>query len=163
MLQPLPTLFLLTLLTTTTSYTSLSTGQCPSNFDINSANTTSSSLSAAVDFLYKNLYSSSDQQKLQKAFNEGDTKTVNQQISSISVLVPFALIAFAFIVTYIIALCCCIFEKTCPPCKQWKRDFSRRPYERSELKCAMVFALIFAIGIAITTILGFVFFPALSK
>ena len=60
---------------------------------------------------------------------------------------------------YVIAICCCVFEKSCPPCESWKRDFSIRPYERFELNCVTIFAAIFAFGITITTIMALVYFP----
>ena len=121
-------LILTTFLVSTYTLTSLSTTQCPSNFDVASANTTGTSVSAAVDFLYANLYSSSEQAQIQAAFYSGDSGTVNSKIMSLSILIPFALIGCAFLITYIILVCCCIFEKSCPPCKSWKRDFAARPY-----------------------------------
>lgn len=53
--------------------TTLSSNNCPNTFDMATANTTGTSLSAAVDFLYSNLYSSSDQAKLQAAFYSGNS------------------------------------------------------------------------------------------
>ena len=75
------TFIIFTLLTLTTPLTTLSSNNCPNNFDLTKANTTGTSLSAAVDFLYSNIYSSSDQAKLQSSFYSGDTSTVNSQIS----------------------------------------------------------------------------------
>jgi len=145
------------------SLTTLSSNNCPSGFDTAAVNSSAPSMSVAVDFLYSSLYSPSEQAKLQAAFTSGNSTTVSSQVFTLSIIIPFILIAVTFMVMYVIALCCCIFEKSCPPCKQWKRDFASRPYEKSELKCVTIFGLIFGIGIAITTILGFVFFPSLSS
>ena len=93
----------------TNSLTTLSSNNCPNNFDINTANTTGTSLSAAVDFLYSNLYSGSEQAKVQAAFYSGNSTTITSKISELSILVPFAVIAFAFMLTFVIAVCCCIF------------------------------------------------------
>jgi ABC-type uncharacterized transport system involved in gliding motility auxiliary subunit len=108
--------------------TTLSSNNCPSDFDVATANVTGASLSAAVDFLYKDLYSSSEQAEIQAAFTSGNSTKVSKQVTTLSILIPFAIIAVAFLVTFVIAACCCIFEKSCPPCKSWKRDFATRPY-----------------------------------
>lgn len=110
----------------------LTTNNCPEEFDINEANTTgSSSVQTTVDFLYADLYSSEDQAALQASFASGNSTKINQQITTTAILAPFAVIGVAFAVTFIIAICCCVFEKSCPPCKSWKRDFTIRPYEKS--------------------------------
>jgi hypothetical protein len=46
------------------------------------------------------------------------------------IVIPFAIIGAAFAIVFIIAISCCVFEKECPPCKSWKRDFAHRPYEK---------------------------------
>ena len=92
-----------------TPLTSLSSNNCPTTFDSASVNTTTPTLSAAVDFLYKNIYSPSEQTKIQAAFSSGNSSTVTAQVMTLSILIPFMLIAFAFLVMYIIAVCCCIF------------------------------------------------------
>ena len=81
----------------------------PTNFDLASHNSTGTSLSAAVDFLYSNLYSAEEQAKIQSAFYSGDTATITSKVTSLSIIIPFALIAFAFLLTFVIAVCCCIF------------------------------------------------------
>jgi hypothetical protein len=121
-------LFLSGIILPSLALTTLSSNNCPTNFDAAAVNSSSASMSAVVDFLYKNIYSPSDQAKIQAAFTSGNSSTVTSQVFTLSIIVPFLLIAFAFLVMYVIALCCCIFEKSCPPCKQWKRDFSSRPY-----------------------------------
>lgn len=128
-ISKLPLLLLLS--TSVLSLTTLSTNNCPATFDIATANTTGADLSAAVDFLYANMYSTSVQAELQAAFNSGDTAKVSETITSLPVLISFAFIAGAFLIMFVIAVCCCIFEKSCPPCKSWKRDFTTRPYEKS--------------------------------
>ena len=152
----------LLLISSSSALTTLSTNNCPANFDITTANLTASSTNSAADLLYANIYSSSEQSDIQAAFASGDSVTITSKLSSLAIMVPFILVAFAFSVTFTIALCCCIFEKTCPPCQSLKRDFGSRPYERSEMKCVTIFALLFAGGIAITSLVGFIFFPALS-
>lgn len=111
---------------------SLANNNCPQNFDVATVNVTgSASLQAAVDFLYANLYSPEVQADIQTGFTSGNTSKAYGQTTALTVLLPFALIAAAFFITFIVALCCCIFEKSCPPCKSWKRDFATRPYQKS--------------------------------
>ena len=78
-------------------------------------------------------------------------------------MAPFIAWAVIFFIMFMIIICCCAFEKKCPPCESWKRDFVKRPYERSELRCVTVFAIIFALAILVTTIVAFTFFPALEE
>ena len=65
----------------------------------------------------------------------------------------------AYFVFFMIVICCNVFEKSCPPCESWRRDFARRPYEKVELKCAMVFTIMFAIAIFAVSIVMFTSFP----
>lgn len=54
---------------------------------------------------------------------------------------------------------CIVFEKSCPPCQSWRRDFSKRPYELFEIRCVALFAVIFSIGILATSIASFTIIP----
>lgn len=95
----------------------ITTDNCPEEYDIKALNVTDSSFSqSTVNLVYGGVYSSSDTLILTAAFTEGDTETINSYFTSTSILTPFLLIAIAFAITFIIALCCCVFEKTCPPC-----------------------------------------------
>jgi hypothetical protein len=49
-------------------------------------------------------------------------------MASMNVIIPFAIIGVGFSIAFIAALCCCVFEKQCPPCQSWRRDFAARPY-----------------------------------
>lgn len=56
----------------------LTTNNCPVNFDITKANVTgSSSVQTTVKFLYANLYSSSDRNALQASFNSGNSSQIS--------------------------------------------------------------------------------------
>jgi len=100
---------ILTILVLTLAGT-LSKNNCPSNFNMTTANlTVSTGLKSLSNFLYANLYSSSDQAAIQASFVSGNSSTVSQTLMSPTVLAPFAVIAGAFAITFAIALCCCIF------------------------------------------------------
>jgi hypothetical protein len=109
--------------------TSLTDKNCPSGFTVATANVTvDSSAKSLVNLIYGGIYSSEDQANIKASIFSGDTNSLMSYVTSIRILLPFIAIAIAFGLAFIIALCCCVFEKSCPPCKSWKRDFSRRPY-----------------------------------
>lgn len=109
--------------------TTLSSNNCPATFNITSANVTmSNSLQPLTDFLYGSIYSSSDQAQIQASFQSGNSTAISNSITYTPIVATFAVLAVCFAITFIIAICCCIFEKSCPPCKSWKRDFAIRPY-----------------------------------
>jgi hypothetical protein len=81
-----------------------------------------------VTLLYGNLYSAQDQAALSNSYSQGDTKTVGKYVASMNIIIPFAIIGSGFAIAFIAALCCCVFEKSCPPCHSWKRDYAARPY-----------------------------------
>jgi len=98
------------LITLGSASTTLSTNNCPSSFNMTAANVTiSSSLATLTNFLYANLYSSSDQAAIQSSFTSGNTTTITNSITATTILAPFAVIAAVFAVTFGIALCCCVF------------------------------------------------------
>ena len=108
--------------------TSLSTNNCPSDFTITAANASIAPESGLIRGIYGGVYSDSDKREMEEAFNSGTSSTVSSKLSTLSILIPFALIAVGFLIMFVIALCCCVFEKSCPPCESWKRDFTIRPY-----------------------------------
>lgn len=73
------------------------------------------------------------------------------------------MIAAVFGITFFIVLACIVFEKSCPPCHSWRRDFAKRPYEKFEIRCVAIFAIIFAVGILATSIVAFTLVPALHE
>lgn len=120
-------LSLLLLLGAACCLTSLSSNNCPDDFNINSANS-SVSTSTLTSFIYENVYSPADKEQMRDAFASGSEEEVRLKLYNLELLLPFILIGVAFLVLYVIAICCCVFEKSCPPCQSWKRDFSTRPY-----------------------------------
>ena len=140
----------------------LTTANCPDNYDLKATNTSESGYSsAAIKAVYGGIYSASDQAVLQQSFSEGNTGTVYGYVTSMSILLPFILIAVAFGIAFIVAICCCVFEKTCPPCASWKRDFTKNPYDKVELKCTSIFTVVFALAIVVAAAVGLYFSPTL--
>ena len=113
----------------TLNVTSLTTSNCPSSYDFAAVNATAdSSAESFVTLIYGGVYSSEDQAELNKAYAQGDTKTVGKYLASMKIIVPFAIIGGGFAIVFFVALCCCLFDKSCPPCQSLKRDFGARPY-----------------------------------
>jgi len=111
------------------SSTSLTDNNCPSGFNVASANVTvDSSGQSLVNLIYGSIYSPSDQANIKASIFAGDTNSLMAYTTSLRVLIPFIIVAIGFALAFVIALCCCVFEKSCPPCQSWKRDFTRRPY-----------------------------------
>jgi hypothetical protein len=118
------------LLTRALAVTGLTTDHCPDGYDLIAANITDTAFSqATVELVYGGIYSTQDRAILQQSFSQGNTTAVNDYLTDAHILTPFIIIAVAFGITYFVALCCCIFEKSCPPCQSWKRDFAAKPYE----------------------------------
>lgn len=69
-------------------------------------------------------------------------------------------IGIVFAIAFTIIVLCMIFEKSCPPCQSWRRDFAKRPYELFEIRCVALFAVIFSIAILGTSIAAFTIIPA---
>lgn len=116
-----------------------------------------------VELMFSNLFSPSEQANIQLMITNGDSNGVVNYAMSPKFLVPFIVIAAVFAIMFVIVICCCVFEKSCPPCDSWKRDFSRRPYEKNELRCVMGFAVGFSVAILITSIIAFAYFPAMQS
>ena len=88
--------------------TALTTVNCPLDYNLIAGNTTSGGQST-VELIYGRIFSASDQAILQESFSQGDTNTIGGYVIKMSILMPFILIAVAFGITYVIAVCCCIF------------------------------------------------------
>lgn len=100
---------LLLLITGVLSVTSLTTSNCPTSYDFTSANATADSSNSLPDLIYGNLYSADEQATLSLSYSQGDTKTVKKYMAQMKVVAPFIVLGVAFALTFIIALCCCVF------------------------------------------------------
>lgn len=119
---------LLLLITEVLSVTTLTTSNCPTTYDFSAANSTSDSSNSLANLIYGNLYSAEEQASLSLSYSQGDTKQVKKYMAQMRIVAPFLVLGVAFALTFLIALCCCVFEKSCPPCQSLKRDYAARPY-----------------------------------
>lgn len=100
---------LLLLITEVLSVTSLTTSNCPTSYDFASANITADSSNTLANLIYGNLYSAEEQATLSLSYSQGDTKTVKKYMAQMQIVAPFIVLGVAFALTFLIALCCCVF------------------------------------------------------
>lgn len=105
---------------------------CPSNFDMALENVTTSSQTDIITTMtpfYELIRGYGNSQIVETVVIQGNTASLQSHFLAMSY--PFIAVAAIFLITYCIIISCCIFQKSCPPCQSWKRDFVRRPYEKS--------------------------------
>lgn len=111
--------------------TSLTYSNCPTEFTPNTYNTSLALDSKSLgDAIYARLFSPQTQLAIQAAFNTGDLSTVQAYATSLSFLLPYILAASFFAALFIASVCCCTFDRRCPPCESWKRNYIKDPYSK---------------------------------
>lgn len=141
----------------------ISYSKCPSSFDMNKANVTSEEavlLSSRGDSLFSSFLTAQNEQRIEKIIIQGDT---NDLVNYLVVTgVPFMLWAITFFVGFCTMLSCCVFDRSCPPCEGWKRDYSKEPYKKEELRAVSIFSMLFSIGISVIVVIAFTTLPGLK-
>jgi hypothetical protein len=61
--------------------------------------------------------------QIQLAFSVGDLNAAETHVTSTKFLLPFILAAVVFALLFLAAACCCTFDRRCPPCESWKRNY----------------------------------------
>lgn len=110
----------------------ISYSKCPSSFDMNKANVTTEEaiiLANRGSSLFSSFLTTANQARIEKIVIEGDTKDLLNYL--LVTAVPFILWACVFFGGFCTMLTCCIFDRSCPPCEGWKRDYSKEPYKKS--------------------------------
>jgi hypothetical protein len=74
---------------------------------------------------------------------------------------PFIIICSSFFLIFAMALCCCIFDRRCPPCESWKRNYVKDPYTKCEQRSLILMALLFSVAILVASIIGISSFSAI--
>lgn len=114
---------------TVQTLTSLTTDNCPNNFDPNDYNSTlNHDNSALAASLYGSVLSSEVQAEITAGFSQGQLYTIEDNFMSTSFLLPYILIASFFVLFFFTLICCCSFQRRCPPCKSWRRNYVKDPY-----------------------------------
>lgn len=111
----------------TNSLTDLTRLNCPDDYDVAIANTTKPN-----EEFVKFFFSAFDDPEFKSTVDSIVIEGKNSELSSLimKLMVPYIAILAVFFLFFMIVACCTVFEKSCPPCESWRRDFVRRPYEK---------------------------------
>jgi len=97
------------------SYTIVTSQNCPAQFNVTLANTTTSTTAASLgSFLYSGFQSPSNVARVQSIVIGGRTKDLDRYISEL--MVPYIIFGVMYLVFYAAVVLCCLFERSCPPC-----------------------------------------------
>jgi hypothetical protein len=104
--------------------TSLTYSNCPDEFTPDSYNSSlaldSQNLANSV---YGSLFGQQAQAAIRTGFSSGDLSVVQGQAVSLRFLLPFILGGGIFTLCFIAAICCCSFDRRCPPCESLRRNY----------------------------------------
>ena len=107
---PLMRVLAVCLLTAIMNGSSITTSNCPLDYDPTLYLATSvKEVSATSQLVYGSVYSREDSSTLQASFSSGDTGKVADYIKEMSIVGPFLAIGLAFSIVFLISVCCCIF------------------------------------------------------
>lgn len=99
---------------------------CPSSFSLSAANTTTDAnilLSKRGSTLFSAYITTQSTERIENDVIQGNkTDLVNYLLV---LAIPYILFAILFITGFCTAIACCIFDKSCPPCDDWRRDTSK--------------------------------------
>ncbi len=107
----------------------LTYNNCPSNFTVSNYNSslTYASQNLAVS-IYSNVFSSELQVNVTNNLIQGNLYPMINTFISTSFLFPYIMIGSVFALLFCVTICCCTFERRCPPCKSWRRNYVKDPY-----------------------------------
>lgn len=138
----------------------LTYANCPSSFSLTTANSTSDAnvlLSQRGKSLFSAYISDSSTQRVENFIVQGNQTDLVNYVLILSV--PYILFAVVFFIGLCTAFACCIFDKSCPPCDSWRRDYSKEPYKKSELRVVAAFSAVFSLAVAVISVLAFTSLP----
>lgn len=137
---------------------------CPSSFSMSTANTTSDAnvlLSNRASSLFSAYISTASTTRVENIVVQGNNTDLLNYVTVLSI--PYILFAVVFLVGLCTAIACCIFDKSCPPCDNWRRDYSKEPYKKSELRVVTGFAVVFSMSVAVVSVLAFTSLPEMKS
>ena len=122
-------LLLLVFLYNLHGYTLITSQNCPAQFNVTLANTTTSTTAASLGaFLYSGFQSPSQVARVQSIVIGGRTRDLDRYISEL--MVPYIIFGVIYLVFYAGIVLCCLFERSCPPCESIRRDLDNDPYSK---------------------------------
>lgn len=142
----------------------LTFNNCPSNFSVANFNSTLAlaNHNLAVS-LYSNVFSSELQVNVTNSLVQGNLYPMIKTFTSTSFLLPYIMVGSVFGLLYCVTVCCCTFERRCPPCRSWRRNYLKDPYSGCERRVTMFFTVFFATGVVVATIVVFSSFSLLRQ
>ncbi len=121
------TCVLLLLIAIVTPYTDITMTNCPAQFEINKFNTTNDTTVASIgSLIYGGFTSQGDKDQVQEIVVKGDMNSLSTYIQKM--MSPYIIFAVILFVLYILAVICCLFDRSCPPCESIRRDPDNNPY-----------------------------------
>lgn len=109
--------------------TALTTSHCPTPFSPSALNASlykeNAQLAATI---YGSLFDSQTKAQIELSLNTGNLTGMQKQVYSTSFLQPYILAAAFFLLVFLATICCCTFDRRCPPCESWRRNYIKDPY-----------------------------------
>lgn len=109
--------------------TALTTAHCPSPFSPTSLNASlfndNAQLAATI---YGGLFDAQTKAQIELSLNTGNLTGLQKQVYTTSFLQPYILAAALFMFVFLMVICCCAFDRRCPPCESWRRNYIKDPY-----------------------------------
>lgn len=140
------------------AYTDITNQNCPAQFNVTTANITTSTAAASLGaFLYSGFQSPSSVARVQGIVIGGNTKDLNNYTSQM--MVPYIIFGVIYLFFYLMIVVLCLFERSCPPCESIRRDLDSDPYSKRETRVTTIFILLFAAGIFIVCMIAMSFIP----
>lgn len=144
------------------SYTSVTNNNCPAQFDITTANTTSGTAAATLGpFLYAGFQSPDAIARVQSIVITGNRRDFGRYVYEM--MVPYIIFGCIYVLIYLSIVVCCLFERSCPPCETIRRDLDNDPYSKRETRVCMVFTLFFAMGVFVVCMISMSYIPNLRN
>ena len=109
--------------------TALTTAHCPTPFSPTSLNASlfndNAQLAATI---YGGLFDAQTKAQIELSLNTGNLTGLQKQVYTTSFLQPYILAAALFMFVFLMVICCCAFDRRCPPCESWRRNYIKDPY-----------------------------------
>jgi hypothetical protein len=112
------------LISSSLSLSSLTYNNCPNEFSPSKYNTSLATENQNLaNSIYANLFNQQIQLQIHNSLDSGDLSGLQQQVTSTHFLLPYILVATFFALVFISSMCCCTFDRRCPPCESWRRNY----------------------------------------
>lgn len=113
----------------TAATTTLTTSHCPTPFSPTSLNASLFKDNAQLaTTIYGSLFDAQTKAQIEMSLNTGNLTGLQKQVYTTSFLQPYILAAALFMFVFLMVICCCTFDRRCPPCESWRRNYIKDPY-----------------------------------